>query len=238
MKKFSPFALFLTMGGIFLLLGGGKFLTPEGLSGSLGALDHFVSIHPVFSFLLFFVIYFVVAVSLLPGLLLLDLIAGFLFPQPYGFCVIMASAALASTTLFYAARYAFSRRIPKEEKRWVEKIKQGFHKYQEGYLIFLRLIPLFPFGAVSIALGATRIKFWKYLWTTLLGLTPSILVFTIFGQQLHHLLEDGFSMKSLFTPTVLFVYGCVALGTLVLTLLLYRYRQRQVIPKDSSKDSD
>jgi uncharacterized membrane protein YdjX (TVP38/TMEM64 family) len=50
-------------------------------------------------------------------------------------------------------------------------------------MLFLRLVPLFPFNGLNFALGLTRIKFRDYLFGTVIGIIPGTYVFASIGSS-------------------------------------------------------
>lgn len=54
----------------------------------------------------------------------------------------------------------------------------------------LRLVPLAPFSVEGLVAGAVHIKLWHFMLGTAIGILPGTLVSTVFGDQLHHMLEQ------------------------------------------------
>jgi uncharacterized membrane protein YdjX (TVP38/TMEM64 family) len=63
--------------------------------------------HPILTPLLFMIFYILYAVLMLPGVALLAVVSGFLFPQPFSTLYVVLSATIGSSLLFLAARTAF-----------------------------------------------------------------------------------------------------------------------------------
>lgn len=232
LSKYGLFILFLIIAVIFVSLGGRKYLDYHELAKVQDQILAFVTARPVVSVLAFMASYFAVTVSMLPGLIALDLIAGFAFPQPISFFIVLFSAWFAAVSLFLASRHAFRDVLKDKGGPWVKRISRGFNRYQDGYLVFLRAFPFFPYGVISIALGFVRISFFKYAWTTFVGIVPSAYIFTMAGQHLGALIAGEFSTSLFLTPKVLILYLVFFLG--VMGPLFWK--NRKAIPCDEEEE--
>ncbi len=213
-RKLIPLISLFLVGILFIAFGGTKYLKFEQIAYFQEEIIFFVASHPFLSLVIFFLIYLIVTATLIPGLLVLDMVAGFIFVQPIAFFIVLVSLALGGIILFVASRHAFKDLLKNKEGKWITKIQKGFEKYQDGYLVFLRVVPFFPFGAISIALGFTRISLFKFTWTTVLGSLPSIFILTSAGRELGHLVSEGFSERELMSPRILIIYGLFIVAVL------------------------
>ena len=72
-------------------------------------------------------------------------------------------------------------------------------------VIFLRLVPLFPFNFLNPVLGVTEVKFKDYFFGTIIGIIPGTFVFVYLG--------ESFKMLSIWN-ILLAVLGIFGLGYL------------------------
>lgn len=213
-------ALSLYFFGIF------EYLNFEKLRALEQALMGFVIESPVFSVLLFAIVYIVIVISMFPGLFALELVAGYLFGQIIGFLVVVSSAVFGATLLFLSAKYAFGDRLLKRDSKIVHKIKKGFDRNQSSYLLFLRIFPFVPFGLVNIALGFLDVKLKRFIWTTALGVCPLAFVLTQVGTGLGKILQmdEAISIGSILSGRVIF--SMIALGVLTLVPVVFKRRKK------------
>jgi uncharacterized membrane protein YdjX (TVP38/TMEM64 family) len=94
------------------------------------------------------------------------------------------------------------------------RINAGFTANAFSYLLFLRLVPLFPFFLVNLAPAVTGIKLRTFVLATLVGIVPATFVFVNLGQALGRI--D--STKELVSPQVL---GALALLGVVALLPVF-----------------
>ncbi|MDO9067727.1 MAG: VTT domain-containing protein, partial [Deltaproteobacteria bacterium] len=66
----------------------------------------------------------------------------------------------------------------------MERINKGMEEEGGWYLFTLRLIPVFPFFVINLAMGLTRIKISTYYWVSQLGMLPATIVYVNAGKEL------------------------------------------------------
>lgn len=66
----------------------------------------------------------------------------------------------------------------------------GFHRRIEqwqgrpAYLLMIRLVPVISFNLINYAAGVTGLGWWRFLWTTGLGILPITVASVVLGQEL------------------------------------------------------
>jgi Uncharacterized conserved protein len=62
----------------------------------------------------------------------------------------VVAATAGATLLFLAARTAFGDSLRRRAGPWLRRLQEGFQADAFNYLLFLRLVPLFPFFVVNL----------------------------------------------------------------------------------------
>ncbi|MBA3815833.1 MAG: VTT domain-containing protein, partial [Parachlamydiaceae bacterium] len=96
-----------------------------------------------------------------------------------------------------------------------------------SYLLFLRFVPLFPFWLVNIAPAFFGVSLLTFVWTTLVGIFPGTLVFTLAGAGLEKILENNepFSLSTIFNTQI--KMALILLGiTALVPIALKRFRKK------------
>ncbi len=83
-------------------------------------------------------------------------------------------------------------------------------------LLLVRLIPTVAFTAINWAAGVTRLRRWRFFWTTAIGILPGAVVFTVSG--------SGLAAVYRLNPLLALSLGVLAAG--VLWWAVARYRDR------------
>ena len=210
--------LALFAGGIilFFALGGQKYLNLETLKANRDALIQYANHHYLSAYVIGFFIYTISTALSLPGGLILSLAIGLVFGRWAGTVLIVLAATLGATLVFLAARYLFADMARKRIGGLAQKINQGFTQDAFNYLLFLRLVPLFPFWLVNLAPAFTNISLKTYVSATAIGILPGTFVFANLGQNLGRIS----STKELLTPPIIGAF--ILLGVFALIPVLYK----------------
>jgi uncharacterized membrane protein YdjX (TVP38/TMEM64 family) len=154
------------------------------------SLKNFDEQHPYVTPLLFMGIYILYALFSLPGIFILSLLAGFLFVQPFSTLYVTFAATIGAALLFLVARTAFGELLYRRSGPFLGRLEKGFQNNAVSYLLFLRFLPLFPFWVVNLAGAFFGVSFWGFVWTTFVGMIPSVFIYTQAGRGLTYLLEQ------------------------------------------------
>ncbi len=190
LKPFLPFIFILFLMAIAYAFAHFHPLTWENLRQLYSSLKNFDEHHPIITALLFIGVYIFYALLSLPGIFILSLIAGFLFIQPFSTLYVTTAATIGSSLLFLASRTAFGELFYRRSAPLLNRFEKGFRENAASYLLFLRLIPLFPFWIVNLAGAFFGVSFWVFAWTTFVGMIPSVFIYTQAGRGFSFLLEQ------------------------------------------------
>jgi uncharacterized membrane protein YdjX (TVP38/TMEM64 family) len=130
--------------------------------------------------------------------------------------IVNIGATLGATAAFLVARFILRDWV---EKKFGDKLKpfnKGFSENAINYLLFLRLVPLFPFFLVNLVSGLTKVRLPVYFFGTMFGVMPGSFVYANAGSNLARInsISDIASVE---------VLGALALlGVFALIPTLYR----------------
>ncbi len=182
--KLALVALFVGVVVAFFALGGHRYLSLDAIKANRDALLAFTQGHFAASLAIAFVVYVAATAFSLPGGLVLSLTVGFLFGRWIGTALVVVAATIGATLVFVAARYVFADAARRRLGAFGERINAGFTENAFSYLLFLRLVPLFPFFLVNLAPAFTSIPLPTYALATFVGIIPGSFVFVNLGQTL------------------------------------------------------
>lgn len=209
--------LIVFVGGIaaFFALGGQQYLTLDTIKANRDALLQFTRAHFVTALAIGFLVYAGAVAFSLPGGLILSLTAGFVFGRWVGTALAVVAATTGATIVFLAARYIFADGARKRLGTWGEKINAGFTAGAFNYMLFLRLVPVFPFFLVNLAPAFTSIPLRTYVLATFIGIIPGTFVFVNLGETLGRIE----SLQGLVSIETLGAFALLGLFALVPILL-------------------
>jgi uncharacterized membrane protein YdjX (TVP38/TMEM64 family) len=182
--KIALVAVFIAVIVAFFALDGQQYLSLEAVKANRDALLAFADEHFIMALLIAFLAYAGAVAFSLPGGLVLSLTMGFIFGRWVGTVLAVLAATLGATLVFLAARYLFADAARRRMGTLGEKISAGFAENAFHYLLFLRLVPLFPFFLVNLAPAFTKISLRTYVAGTFIGIIPGTFVYVNLGQTL------------------------------------------------------
>ena len=157
----------------------------------------------------------------LPGGVILSLALGLLFGRWMGTFLIVVSATIGATLIFLLTRYLIAdwARARLQGNEQAVKLMDSFQDDAFNYLLFLRLVPLFPFWLVNLVPAFTPVSSRTYIMTTFIGICPGSFVFANLGQTLGQIENMG----QLLSMPVIIAFSL--LGLLALSpILIKRYK--------------
>ncbi len=237
-KRWLPLALLAAVVSACYALGLQSYLTFQNIAEHQTQLNNFVTANAFAAVAIYFVIYVVVVALSLPGAALLSILGGFIFGWALSVPLTIIAATIGAIAVFKIVQTSLGSSMSEKAGPFVKKLSHGFERDAFNYLLFLRLVPAFPFFAVNAVAGLTRIPLRTFIWATLIGIIPGSFAFAWLGRGLGSiidaqtaahaacLVEKGaqacpytFSVSSLITPQILgalFALGMVSLLPIVL----------------------
>lgn len=197
------------------------YLNFEMLKKHQKILDLFTKEHQLISVLTYFGLYILVVSFSIPGAAFMTVSGGFLFGQIIGTSTTVVAATIGASLLFLSTKIA-SQDI---EKKWVQKMQEGFQKNAFSYLLTLRLIPIFPFVAINLAAALLQIPFRTFFFGTLFGIIPGSFVYISLGVALREVIQKpNFAPDLILDPKILLAF--IGLGLLSLLPVFYKKFQK------------
>ena len=185
--KVTLVAIILAVVSAFFVFDLHQYLTFDYLLQQKVALDEWASQEPVFTSLLFFSGYILVAALSLPGAAILTLAAGALFGFSWGTILVSFASTIGATLALLISRFLFHDYVQRRFQRQMQSVNDGVNREGAFYLFTLRLIPVFPFFVINLVMGLTKIRVWTFFWVSQLGMLAGTIVYVNAGTQLARL---------------------------------------------------
>lgn len=182
--RFAPIGVIALALTAVLASGAHERLTLENLVASRDQLAAMVEGHLAWSLAGFVLLYAAVAGLSVPGASLLTIAGGFVFGGLLGGVAAVVGATAGATLLFLAARSSIGAALTRRAGPWLWRFRAGFQRDAVSYLLFVRFVSLFPFWLVNLALAATGVRLWTFIWTTFLGIIPGTFAYSLAGAGL------------------------------------------------------
>ena len=183
-KKLALVAVIVAIVAAFFLLGGHEYLRLDTLKANRARLLDFTHRHYAAMLVATMFAYVLLTALSLPEAVVFSLLVGLLFGRWVGTAMVVVSATLGATLAFLGARYLFADAARRRMGPRMQRIAKGFEEDAFGYLLFLRLVPLFPFWLVNLVPAFTPVTTRTYVAATALGIIPGSFVFCNIGARL------------------------------------------------------
>ncbi|HLK81664.1 MAG TPA: VTT domain-containing protein [Xanthobacteraceae bacterium] len=235
--RLIPLGVILAVMALAVAMGWHRQLSFETLVRHHSAIEELVAAHRAVAILSFIAVYAAAVALSFPGAALLTIAGGAIFGALAGGVAAAMAATLGATSIFLITKYAFScvagcgwmrRGAP-----LAEKLAAGFRKDAFCYLVFLRLVPLFPFWLVNLISAPAGVGLVPFIAATALGILPATFAFAFLGAGLSSAVvaEESayqtcvaaagkagchlnFDLRAAFTPEL--IGGLVVLGMIAL----------------------
>ena len=145
--------------------------------------------YPLATLLIYILLYVAVVAFSIPGATLITLAGGFLFLQPFSLLYTLIGAVSGAMLIFCAARLAFGNLLKRKVGGFLQKMESGIREEGAYYLLFLRLVSIFPFWVVNLVPAFLGVSAWTFFGTTGLGIIPGAFVFKRVGAGLGAVLD-------------------------------------------------
>jgi uncharacterized membrane protein YdjX (TVP38/TMEM64 family) len=191
LRRLMPVAILLAGLAIFLMLGLDRYFSFEMLARHKATLTAWVAAHRLPAALAFLLAYAVMVAFSLPVAMVATPVGGFLFGTWAGAGLSIVGATLGSIAVFLAARYAFRDLFRARAGTKLARLEEGFRHDDFSYLLFLRLVPVFPFWLINIVPALLGMPIRRYVIATMLGIVPASIIYSGLGAGLGAMLKRG-----------------------------------------------
>jgi uncharacterized membrane protein YdjX (TVP38/TMEM64 family) len=252
MAKLVPLAAIVVLAIVIMAMGWHQELSFEALVRHRTALDAFIDRHLIAALAAFLTVYVAAVALSIPGAVFLTVSAGILFGWLVGGLVALTGATLGATIIFLIARSALYDYVQRKAGPRLAKLTEGFTADAFNYLLFLRLVPVFPFWLVNLAPALLGVRLRTFVLATALGIIPATFAFAFFGAGLDSLVAAqesayqaclaagrsdcrlDFDLKAAVTPQLLLALTALGILALVPTVVR-RWRSRSMTTASSAQ---
>jgi uncharacterized membrane protein YdjX (TVP38/TMEM64 family) len=242
-RRLLPLLVIVILAVVAYLTLGKGMISLESLVGHRTAIDEFVNDHRILAILAYVVLYTATVALTLPGATFLTVSGGFLFGLVLGASAAILGATLGATIVFLVARTALGEPLLRRAGPRATQLAEGFREDAFSYLLFLRLVPAFPFFLVNLVPAFAGVRLGPFVAATALGIIPGAVAYAFAGTGLDSVIaaqKDSydacmaagqtnchltFDAKDILTPQLL--GALVGLGVLALVpVAVKRLRRR------------
>jgi pyruvate/2-oxoglutarate dehydrogenase complex dihydrolipoamide dehydrogenase (E3) component/uncharacterized membrane protein YdjX (TVP38/TMEM64 family) len=219
LKKWLTILAILVVVIAFWSSGAQEYLTLEALKTHQQGLNAWIMDNVWLAVGGYMLIYIAVTALSLPGAAIMTLAGGAFFGNVYGLAAVSIASTIGASIAFLVARFLARDTLQKKYASTVARMDRGIEKDGAFYLATLRLVPVFPFFLINIAMGLTGMKLRTYALVSWAAMLPGTFVYVNAGTQLAQIQSTGdivsadlllsFALLGLFPLIAKFVVGFI-----------------------------
>lgn len=222
LSRYALFGLLLVLFVVYIVFDFNHYLSFDVVKSHHQLLMDWTHAHIVRSACLFVLLYIVVVATSVPVAAFLTLTAGFLFGPLLGSVLVISGATLGAFILYLAVTMAFATSLKAKASPAAKSMEARFRDHAFSYLLFLRLVPLFPFWLVNIVPALLGVSARVYLIATFIGIIPGSIIYVLVGNGLGHVFDTNQEPSfSLLSDPVIYI-PLILLGVLSLVPVIYK----------------
>ena len=222
-KKIIIVVVIVGLIAAFKVFGLGQYLSFSYLKESRDTLVSLYEEHTALVIAAYFIIYVLTTSLSLPGASPLTIIGGAVMGFWVATLVVSFASTIGATLACFVSRFLLRDWVQNKLGDRIKKVNEGIEKEGIFYLFTLRLIPLFPFWMINLAMGLTKMPLVTYYWVSQIGMLPGTMVYVNAGKELGKI--D--SLKGILSPSLIISFALIGIFPLVVKKLLSWYRARR-----------
>jgi uncharacterized membrane protein YdjX (TVP38/TMEM64 family) len=187
--RWAPFLVLVAAMALVFGMGWHRLLSFETIGRNYADLQAFIASNLAAAVGLYMLLYIAVVALSLPGGLAMTLAGGLLFGWQIGAVATVVAATAGAAVLFLIAKTSLGETLAARAGPWLARLRNGFQENALSYMLFLRLVPLFPFFIVNLAPALLGVPFSTYVLGTFLGIIPGTVAFSVAGSGLGSVVE-------------------------------------------------
>ena len=224
LRKLILLVVIATLIASFFIFDLGQYLNLTNLKTQQEAFSEQVSANPWLIGGAYFFIYVLVTALSLPGAALMTLLGGALFGLFGGTLLVSFASTLGATLAMLISRFMLRDWVQAKFSKRLMGINQGVEREGASYLFALRLVPVFPFVLINLAMGLTKLPVRTFWWVSQLGMLPGTLVYVNAGRELGQLN----SLAGILSPSLIGAFLLLGLLPMLSRKILEWFKTRKV----------
>lgn len=168
-------------------------------------------------------IYIISAALSLPGAAVLTIAAGALFGLITGTVIVSFASTIGATLACSVSRFLLRGWVQGKFGDRITKVNEGIEKEGAFYLFTLRLIPIFPFWLINLAMGVTKMRLITFFWVSQIGMLAGTIVYVNAGKELAKI--D--SLKGILSPGLIVSFALLGVFPIATKKLIAFYKSKK-----------
>jgi uncharacterized membrane protein YdjX (TVP38/TMEM64 family) len=222
-KKVTILAVIIIVIAVFQLLHLGQYLTLSYIKASQEKFASLYAAHGPLVIAGYMVVYITVTSLSLPGAAVMTLAGGALFGLATGTIVVSFASSIGATLACAVSRFLLRDWVQGKFGDRIARVNEGVEREGAFYLFTLRIIPVFPFWLINLAMGVTRMRLATFYWVSQIGMLAGTIVYVNAGKELAKI--D--SLKGIVSPQLLGSFVLLGVFPIAAKKIIAWYRKKK-----------
>lgn len=219
---------------LFKIFGLGQYLTLDYLKASQEKFTQLYTSNSVGVITAYMAVYITVTALSLPGAAVMTLAGGAMFGFWIGVLVVSFASTIGATLACFVARFLLRDWVQNKFGEKLSAINKGIEEEGPFYLFSLRLVPIFPFFVINLAMGLTPMKLVSFYWVSQIGMLPGTMVYINAGKELGQIE----SLSGILSPGLIISFVLLGLFPITVKKVLYLYKNKSSKPAPDKKGAN
>jgi uncharacterized membrane protein YdjX (TVP38/TMEM64 family) len=218
---------------LFKVFGLGQYLTLEYLKASQDKFSQLYGENRLAVIATYLAVYIIVTALSLPGAAVMTLAGGAMFGFWVGLICVSFASTIGATLACFVARFLLRDWVQNRFGDKLSTINKGIEKEGAFYLFSLRLVPVFPFFIINLAMGLTTMNILTFYWVSQIGMLPGTMVYVNAGKELGQIE----SLSGILSPGLIISFVILGLFPIAVKKLLTFYKKKTGTMVPEKKES-
>lgn len=220
-KIFLTLVLVITVIVLFKYFHLRHYLSIQGFNEYSDQIIQFQIAKPYVFICGYFLIYIMTLTLCLPGTIVLDVIAGFLFGVYWGTLLVVFSYTIGIYLNFLVVHYLFHDFFLKRLKSFRVEIHGRNQRALFLSLTGLRLVMVIPFWVLNIVASVLKIRMKLYMYSVVLGVLPAAIIYAFVGVGAREIIlsHEPITIQMLMNPKIWLPLTIFAMFTMAPSVL-------------------
>ncbi len=161
-----------------------QYLTLEYIKASQSGFQALYEAEPALVIAAYMSVYIAVVSLSIPGAVPMTLTGGALFGFLSGSIVVSFASTIGATLACTVSRFLLRDWVQKKFGGRLATLNDGIRREGAFYLLSMRLNPLFPFSAINLGMGLTKMPLRTFYFISQIGMLPGTMVYVNAGREL------------------------------------------------------
>jgi len=188
-RKWLPVLALLAIMSFAYAMGWHQLLSFKTIGLNYDALKTYIAANMALSLVIYIALYVGIVTLSLPVGLFMTLAGGLLFGWQIGAPAAVAGATIGAAIVFKIVTSSFGETLANKAGPFLAKLRDGFQENALSYLLFLRLVPAFPFFIINLVPALLGVRLSTFIIGTGLGIIPGTTAYSLAGSGLGSVIE-------------------------------------------------